>query len=302
MKALIIGYGSIGKRHDEVLSSLSMLEMIDLVTKQNIENRKTYKNLSDVKGLRDYDYFVIASETHKHFEQLKFLEENVSEKTIFCEKPLFDRPYNLNIKNNKVSIGYVLRFHPLIIELKKLIIKEDVILASVKCGQYLPTWRPNTDYRNSYSAHKSMGGGVLLDLSHEIDYIIWLLGGFDAEYSYQGHISDLEIDSDDVTFFVGKTKTGAMINVSMDYISKQTYREIVIHTNENTFCLDLIANQLVITDKTGYTQEITEDNLSRNYMFSSMHQSILELKKEACSYKEGINVMQTIQQIQEKAK
>lgn len=121
MKVLIIGFGSIGKRHYDVLFKLSEVQSIDLVTKQNIENKICYKKLEVVNNINQYDYFVIASETNKHFEQLNFLEKNVKDKLIFCEKPLFESKQDLEIKNNRVFIGYVLRFHPLLEKLKEFV-------------------------------------------------------------------------------------------------------------------------------------------------------------------------------------
>ena len=73
MNILIIGYGSIGKRHEEVLTSINKNFNIHIVTKQDIKDKVTYKNLQDIKDVSVYDYFIIASETYKHFEQLKFL-------------------------------------------------------------------------------------------------------------------------------------------------------------------------------------------------------------------------------------
>lgn len=101
MKVLIIGYGSIGKRHYEVLSKFSQIKLINLITKQEI---KVFKFLEDINT---YDYFVIASETNKHFEQLKFLEENVKNKLIFCEKPLFESKKDLEIKYFQDFILYL---------------------------------------------------------------------------------------------------------------------------------------------------------------------------------------------------
>jgi len=98
LKVLIIGFGSIGKRHYEVLSKLSKVQTIDLVTKQNIKDKICYRNLEGVDNINQYDYFVIASETNKHFEQLKFLEENVKNKFIFCEKPLFESKKDFEVK------------------------------------------------------------------------------------------------------------------------------------------------------------------------------------------------------------
>lgn len=299
MKVLIIGFGSIGKRHYEVLSQLSEVKNIDLVTKQNIENIECYKNLEIIKNINKYDYFVIASETNKHFEQLNFLEKNVKDKLIFCEKPLFESKQDLEIKNNRVFIGYVLRFHPLLEKLKEFVKNENIILVNAKCGQYLPSWRVDTDYRKCYSSKKEEGGGVLLDLSHEIDYVQWLCGQINEIKSYQVKISDLEINSDDLTMLIGKTNQDIFINISIDYISKITHRKLLIETLEYTYELDFIENKLIKKDKTGFGEIFSSSNLKRNYMFEQMHLDIFNQQKNICTFKEALEVMQSISTIQE---
>lgn len=299
MKVLIIGFGSIGKRHYDVLSQLSEVQNIDLVTKQNIENIVYYKNLEIVKSINQYDYFVIASETNKHFEQLKFLEENVKNKLIFCEKPLFESKQDLEIKNNRVFIGYVLRFHPLLEKLKEFVKNEKILLVNAKCGQYLPSWRPNTDYKNCYSAKKEEGGGVLLDLSHEIDYVQWLAGQINEIKSYQVKISDLEISSDDLSMLIGKTNQDILVNISIDYISKITHRKLLVETLEHSYELDFISNKLIKKDKNGLEETYGFSNLERNYMFEKMHLDIFNKQKNICTFEEALSVMETISTIQE---
>ena len=299
MKVLIIGFGSIGKRHYDVLSQLSEVQNIDLVTKQNIENIVCYINLEIIKNIEEYDYFVIASEPNKHFEQLKFLEENVKNKLIFCEKPLFQSKQDIEIKNNIVFVGYVLRFHPLLEKLKEMIKEEKILLVNAKCGQYLPSWRLNIDYKKSYSAKKEEGGGVLLDLSHELDYVQWLAGQINEIKSYQVKISDLEINSDDLTMLIGKTNQDIFINISIDYISKITHRKLLIETLEYTYELDFIENKLIKKDKAGFEEIFSSLNLKRNYMFEQMHLDIFNQQKNICTFKEALEVMQTISTIQE---
>lgn len=302
MKVLIIGYGSIGKRHYKVLSEISTIKTIHLVTKQNVKGIASYKNLYDVKNLDKYDYFVIASKTNQHFEQLKFLDENVKNKLIFCEKPLFETKKDLKIKNNKIFVGYVLRYHPLLQKLKYFIKNEKIIMAKAACGQYLPTWRPNRNYKDCYSAKKEEGGGVLLDLSHEIDYIQWLCGPIDDIKSYQVKISDLEINSDDLTMLIGKTAKNTLVNISIDYISKLTYRELLVETIEQTYKLDFMDNQLTRKDKSGLEERYKIENLERNHIFKNMHLDILGKQKNVCSFEESLKVMDTISTIQEQNK
>ena len=299
MKVLIIGYGSIGNRHEKVLASFKNIESIDIVTKQTLKDKTTYPSLAKVENINIYDYFVIASETNKHFEQLKYLDENILNKIIFCEKPLFETSKELTVNNNKAYVGYVLRFHPLLQKLKDLLKEEKVLNVNVNCGQYLPTWRADTDYKNSYSAKKNEGGGVLLDLSHEIDYLQWLFGNMKEIKSYQLKISDLEIDSDDLTTFIGKTEKNVVINLSIDYISKITFRHIIVNTINNTYQLDFITNKMIQKNKQGLEQIYSFTNLERNYMFEQMHKSILTNQKNICKYEEGLNVMKTITTIQE---
>jgi predicted dehydrogenase len=299
LKVLLIGFGSIGKRHYEVLSKLLIVQNIDLVTKQNIEDKICYKKLEVVDNINQYDYFVIASETKKHFEQLKFLEENVKNKFIFCEKPLFESKKDLEIKNNKVFSGYVLRFHPLLEKLKVLVQNENIILVNAKCGQYLPTWRPSTNYKNCYSAKKEDGGGVLLDLSHEIDYVQWLCGQINEIKSYQVKISDLEINSDDLTMLIGKTNKNILVNISIDYISKNTHRRLLIETFEHTYELDFISAKLIKKNKTGLEEIYSFSNFERNTMFEKMHLDIFNQQKNICTFKEALQVMETISTIQE---
>jgi CMP-N,N'-diacetyllegionaminic acid synthase len=299
LKVLIVGYGSIGKRHENVLCSLQNIKRVDIVTKQLLEDKTVFKSLETVPNLEIYDYFIIASETNKHYEQLSYLERELSDKIIFCEKPLFETQKILKIVKNRVYIGYVLRFHPLLQKLKRFIENEKVISINVNCGQYLPTWRVDSDYRKSYSAKKDEGGGVLLDLSHEIDYTQWLCGKMKELKSYQVKVSDLEIDSDDLTTFIGKTDNEVMVNLSIDYISKITYRRVLIHTLENSYELDFIHNNLIKKDKLANEEIFTANNLQRNVMFEEMHRSILNDKSSVCSYNEALDVMDTISTIQE---
>lgn len=299
MKVLLIGFGSIGKRHFDVLSSLPQISSIDLLTQQKVKICQCYKKFEEIKNLNVYDYFVIASPTYKHYEQLQYLEKNVSGKLILCEKPLFETTKNLHIRNNQVFVGYVLRFHPLLLKLKEFIKNEKIISFYAKCGQYLPTWRPQTDYRDSYSAKKREGGGVLLDLSHEIDYAQWICGVCQEIKSYQSKVSDLEIDSDDLTMFIAKTSQDVFVNISMDYISKISHRRVVLETLDNTYELDFIANKLTKKDRFADEEIYDFSTLEKNLMFEQMHIDILSEQKYISTFEEGLEVMQTITTIEE---
>lgn len=296
MRILVIGFGSIGRRHYEVLSALG--HEISVLTKQSLEGIKTFRDFSEI-DLDEFDYFVISNPTNEHFETLNFLNQNVKKKIIFCEKPLFDVWHDKISANNEIFVGFVLRYHPLLQKLKSELSKEKIILAQAKCAQYLPTWRPNTDYRKCYSSDKSRGGGVLLDLSHEIDYLLWLCGDFELSFGKECRISDLEITSDDYCEFLADAKNGAKISLSLDYISKITQRWLLIESLEKTFLLDFIAGILKIADKNGRILEFQAKNLERNFMFRAMHEDILGKRKFACEYEFGLKTMKIIKDLRE---
>lgn len=302
MKVLLIGYGSIGKRHEAVLREMDASIVIHIVTKQDLPGKQTFKTLQEVKDLQDYDYFVIASTTAQHYDDLKFLEKNVRGKTILCEKPLFNEKKDLDIQHNSVVVGYVLRFHPLLRHLKKSIQNEKVYFANIRCGSYLPTWRKGTDYRTSYSAHKDQGGGVLLDLSHEIDYLQWMFGKLSGIKSDQVKISDLDIDADDLVNVIGRTDNGVVINLSIDYISKISHRSIMVHTETSTYELDFLEGYLLRKDKEGKEEQYRLEEYTRNEIFIKMHEDVLNDQKVVCNFKEGMDVMDSIHCIQEQSR
>lgn len=303
MKVLLIGFGSIGRRHYDVLKAFSTISEIHVVTKQTLTEMTTFTCLDDVSNLEQYDYFLIASETSKHFEQLNWLNERVANKKIFCEKPLFEKNQRFKNSRNDIFVGYVLRFHPLLQQLKSLIEVEGqtILSLNVSCGSYLPDWRTNIDYRESYSAKKSQGGGVLLDLSHELDYTNWITGGLTDIKSFQTKVSNLEIDSDDFVAMIATTKERGGVNLSIDYFSKLSHRKLLLNTNEFTLELDLIKNTMTQTFLSGEVESYETLSLERNYLFEQMHNDILfnSPPKFACDLKSGLEVMAIIQTIQD---
>lgn len=293
MKALIISMGSIGTRHAEVLTSMGI--EVSAITSQNIRSLECFNDLKSA-NLDKFDYFIIASPTHLHYEHLSYIDTNVSGKIILCEKPLFDKFRDFN-PNNKIFIGYNLRFHPLILELKNMLNPSEILTIEARCGQYLPSWRQRK-YTSSYSAKKELGGGVLLDLSHEIDYISFLSdSSLELIKSCQAKVSNLNITSDDICMILAKCNK-TLINISLNYLSKTPYRQILIETNNNTYNLDLITNTLKIVDQDGKITQIQKPNLQRNDTFKAMHIDALNMQNHICTFSQAMDTMQLIDQIQ----
>ncbi len=292
MKVLIIGFGSIGKKHFLALNELGFL--VDVLSKSyefshfEGKNFRLFKDLEEL-NLQDYDLFIIANITTSHFKTLEFLDQNVKEKIILVEKPLFQKDMEfIPSNNNQIYIAYLLRFHPMIQDLKQLIDKKEVYFAKFICNSYLPNWR-KLDYRQNYSAKKELGGGVMLDLSHEIDLAFYFFKELSLKFSQNLKISELEITSDDFTFLALSAKNTS-IHIELDYFSKLTQRKILFHTKENSFETDLVHNKLNIYDKTNNFKSKTYENDTFKTL-QNMHKAILEKDQNLCTLEEARRVL-----------
>lgn len=275
-KVLIIGYGSIGKRHAQVLQEYFTHINITLISSKNVPN--AYTSLEVLPDICAFDYYIIASPTAHHFDHLCYLDSRIQNKKIFVEKPLFESKHNFSPSGyNTIVVGFCLRFHPLLWQVRAMLQHSTPYVAEVSCGSYLPLWRPNVDYRDIYSADKMQGGGVLLDLSHELDYVQWLFGDLQLESlsGFNGKVSELEISSDDVLALIAKSERNVLIHLSLDYFSKKPKRLMRVHTAEKSFELDLLTNSLIITDTDGKSERV-DIAFERNELFAVMHQSVLQ--------------------------
>ncbi|MGH9896787.1 MAG: Gfo/Idh/MocA family protein, partial [bacterium] len=100
----------------------------------------------------------------------------------------------------------------------------EIYYSRVAVGQYLPDWRPGADYRLAYSSRADQGGGVVLDLTHELDYLVWWFGEVEEAAAFLGHVSNLEITSEDVAQILLRFRDGVMAQVHMDYLRPRYYR------------------------------------------------------------------------------
>ncbi|WP_286338039.1 Gfo/Idh/MocA family protein [Hydrogenimonas cancrithermarum] len=293
---LQVGFGSIGRRHNEILKDFEEIESIDLVSRQNIDlEGKRFSSIHDIETFDPYDYIVIANETSKHYDTLEHVVNHVNGKRILVEKPLFCRNRSLDIHDNRVFVAYNLRFHPIIEALRTILENKKILYVNILTGQYLPTWRPGTDYRDSYSASLQKGGGVLRDLSHELDYAAFLFGDIVTFSSINDKISNLEISSDDIFTAIGRTERGTILNITMDYLSKTPLRRIVVHTDEMTVEANLVESSLRIYDERGTSETIVKET-ARNDTYRKMHEAIIRGDAEnLCTYNEGIKTMELIE-------
>ena len=294
-KILIIGFGSIGKRHAFILNKFRNVGKVFILTKQKIRNFTTIKDFKKIKFINP-DYILVCSKTSDHYKHLKFIEKNFKNKIILIEKPLFDKSKKLKIKKNKVFVGYNLRYHPIIKFIKEKIKSKKIFSVYASCCSYMPYWRKNQNYKYSYSSSKKYGGGALLDLSHEIDYIQWIFGKIKKiHYSKIKKISNLSIKSDDFVSIVGSTnKINYVIN--LNYFSIYPKREIIIDGKNFSLKADLIKNHIYLFEN-GKFKNI-KFNINKNYTYKMQHEALLKKNhKVSCTYKDAEQLMLLIDKV-----
>ena len=289
-KALIIGFGSAGQNHNKILNKLSVKTFI--YSRRKLDDKISFPSLEGALKTVNPDYVVIANETSEHLKTLNVIK-NFDVKKVLVEKPLFQNFYNnLSLNKKRIFVGYNLRFHPLLIKLKRELKGQKVLSAEVNVGSFLPDWRKNQNYKKNYSIDYSKGGGVLRDLSHEIDYLLWIFGPAIELVSLGGHYSTLFGDSDDVFKLLIKMKRGSIASIHLDYLNRIHKRKITVVTNNSSYIVDLVKN----TFYSNSAKNITLNNfdISKTY-YDQHHDIIFKNSQKACSFGEGIDILKFIE-------
>ena len=288
MKALVIGYGSIGSRHASILDDLGCRSAV--VSSRNVPVDLRFTSIAE--AMREFapDYAVIATETARHAEGIAELAKAGFRGTLLVEKPLFHQVEKLTpYPFERAFVAYNLRFHPLLQRLRELLQQETIISVQAYVGQYLPSWRPGRDYRGVYSSEKQAGGGVLRDLSHELDLLNWLLGGWRKLTALGGRFSKLEISSDDLFAIMMATPRCPVVTLELNYLDRVGRRRMIVNCEERTIEADLVAGQLLIDN------ELEDFRVERDHTYREMHRALLEGRcQDVCTLAEGFEVVRMI--------
>lgn len=308
LKVCFTGVGSIAKRHMKNLRFIADEQKTDLMIDalrrhSSIEEEKElgiHKSYQDYCELPDdYDVVFITNPTEFHLDTLrKVLDKS---RSFFIEKPLtsiknMDQVMKMILPENKsYYVACPLRYTKVIQYLKQYISGKRV--TGVRCisSSYLPDWRPGTDYRDSYSAHKELGGGVSIDLIHEWDYIKYLFGLPEKVVYCKGKKSDLQLDCEDTALYIAEYEN-MFAELHLDYFGRNSIREIMIFTDEDTIIGDLIGSKITFL-KEKRTIEFEEGRDS--YQISELRH-FLDILKGAMSDNSIEDAYQTIQLTQGK--
>lgn len=265
-RILIVGLGSIGQRHARVARGLFPNATIVALRRavgdecEGIDHQVT--TLDEALAF-DPDVAVIASPAPMHLDSAIPLAKHGVD--LLVEKPLASSSARVRHLLDAVDatgatllVGYNLRFAPSLVRLRELVIAGRVgraLNVRAEVGQYLPGWRPSTDYRTGVSARRSLGGGVLLELSHEIDYLRWLFGEVESVSATLDRVSDLEIDVEDTAHLVlGFRGTGGTVfhaTLSMDFVRRDSTRSCTVIGDCGTLRWNAIDGTVDVFDEGG---------------------------------------------------
>lgn len=271
LNVCFIGVGSIAKRHIRNLREICNINHIELHIDALRHNNHYMIDGHELLGIENnyfqyeqidkiYDVVFITNLTEMHLEAIN--KSRRIGKNFFIEKPIVSYAQVnkfSSVRMREGAIYYVacpMRYNAVIQYIKNNINLNDVI--SVRCisSSFLPEWRTGVDYRNTYSAHKKMGGGVSIDLIHEWDYLIYLFGKPERVHCFLGKKSNLEIDCEDCAIYIAEY-WDKMVELHLDYFGRKTIREIMIFTNRDTIIGNLVDNKMIFL-KSGKTIDFQE--------------------------------------------
>jgi predicted dehydrogenase len=198
-----------------------------------------------------YDLAFITNPTTLHYNALKDLKGKA--KFFFIEKPIFeDSIYDideLGLTDENAYVACPMRYCGAYMKLKEILKDEKPFSVRIICSSYLPGWRPTQDYRKNYSAIKALGGGVTIDLIHELDYMTDLFG-FPAEsYNFKGTYSNLEIDSDDLSIYIARYQD-KLCEVHLDYFGREYRRTCEVFVADGTIEAEFGQGSVKLADGT----------------------------------------------------
>jgi predicted dehydrogenase len=286
MKAAIIGFGSIGARHAEILKKMGL--SVSVVSSRNDVPYPVYKNIDLLFDADIPDYLIISNATELHVSTLEEIKSFGFKGILLIEKPVSGEYVPIEAFC-PTFVAYQLRFHPVLKEMRNICANMKLLACNIYTGSYLPDWRPEQDYRKVSSSSGS-DGGVLRELSHEWDYLFWISGQWESVSTITGHYSTLEIQRDDVTGVLLKTKGCPVATVQLNYLDRIGRREIIMILEKTTIHADLIKNILMVNgEKKIYSVE-------RNETYQAMHEAVLNGKhNQLCSLTEGLEILNFVE-------
>lgn len=293
MKIILIGPGSIGQRHLRNILHLGY-KQISIVSRSGILPGEfsflpVYSSLRNALSTSSFDAAIVCTPTSFHVPSIKaLLEAGVT--NIYIEKPVSHSFAGitdlLNLSTSypgNIVVGYDLHFDPGLQKVKQLLDDDSVgkiVSVCAQVGQYLPDWRPHEDYRKGMSAKRETGGGVMLDLIHEFDYLLWLIGSAQSVACQYINSGALEIETEDVCEVLLRFANGASGTIHLDYLQQKLVRNCMITGYNGTIFWNLAESKVRWINKDKREEEFQYAGFERNNRFVEIMRLFLENKSD----------------------
>lgn len=308
-KCLVVGSGSIACRHIANLRQLLPQAEVGCVSASGRalaagDTPATTRLPSFEEALAwGANLAVVASPAPMHVDHAAaLLETGIA---VLIEKPLSDclschdaLAARLAPWRNRIEVAYNLRFLSSFHRVQALLAQQVVgriHSIHIDIGQYLPDWRPQSDYRRNVSANRALGGGVLLELSHEFDYLTHLFGRFDRVFCVTGHSGELEIDVEDSADILFTRADGVVAQLHMDFLQRKATRRCKVIGQRGNLHWDLIGNSIMLETATAQETLFAEPDVDRNAMYLELLRGFIDLAQGRAapriSYEDGLAIL-----------
>lgn len=252
MKFLIAGLGSIGRRHFRNLITLGERDIVLLRARKatlpddELAGYPVETDIHEALEKHKPDAVIVANPTALHLDvAIPAAEAGCA---ILLEKPVSDSLDRLDLlqqaaqkSGSKILVGFQFRYHPTLNKARELIRANalgKILTVHAHWGEYLPQWHPWEDYRHSYAARADLGGGVIRTLTHPLDYLRFLIGEVESIWSFNGHISPLELEVEDIAEIGLKFSDGAIGGVHLNYVQRPPRHTLEIVGTQGTLRWD----------------------------------------------------------------
>jgi predicted dehydrogenase len=316
MRLLIVGYGSIGRRHFRNLLELGERDIQFYRTDRSslddseLNGFKVYQNLNEALA-QNPDGVIVANPTAFHLSTALLAARQGSD--ILIEKPIshsWDGVEKLSRiaaeTGSRVLVGYQFRYHPNLLQIKSLLENGGIgkpLEVRSHWGEYLPVWHPWEDYHHSYSARKELGGGVLLTLSHPFDYLRFLFGNATVQGSVLGYGGGLGIDVEDMAEVLLKFDDQLIGSVHLNYLEQPPRHTLNVIGTQGKLNWNYYQNRVDVISH-GEGKQIEEisyfcpPDFDRNHLFLREMEHFLEIiqgnASPVCTLDDGMETLRLI--------
>ena len=305
MRLLIVGAGSIGSRHARNARALGVTEIA--VTDPDRERREQLASAVDARAFETLDQAlewrpavaIVCTPPASHITIAERCADAGCQ--LLIEKPLAASGEGLarleailQARGTRCAVAYQLRFHAAVRRMRELVSTGAIgrlLSVQAEYGQYLPAWRPSRDYRETYTAQAALGGGILLDASHEIDYVRWIAGEVKTVFASLQRLSNLEIDVEDTAALVLGFQSGALGEVHLDCVQRGYSRKCTLIGSEATVRWDSTVGLRITSAGNVFDEAIVPDP---NEPYVAELKAFLDGEPTLASVADGTRVLEIV--------